>query len=383
MTVHVYAVGDVFPDAEDGLAPFIPVQPALAGADIVFGNCEGVYSDRPAPSPTHKHFMAAPSERGRRLGEVPFHAMTLANNHMLDGGYVGLQDTIALLRDQGIAVCGAGPDLPAALAPAVVESGGVRVAFLGFGSVFPVGYEARRRRAGIAPLRVHTSYLDPDPNFWEPGIPARVLTEPYPEDLAGLRTAIAAARESADAVVVACHWGYSSLLEALQDYELVLARAAVDAGADAVVCHHHHSLRGIEVRAGRPIFYGLGAFVHHLNDEIDPVVRAAREAELGRRSLLREAEAYPAFPFCAEARRTMIATLELRGDAGGPVGAGFIPAEVQPDGSTVALRADDPRGSAIADYVATLTADTGLETSFARGERDGWMHVAVDLGRRR
>jgi hypothetical protein len=375
MNVSVFAVGDVFVDAEDGLAPFAPMQSALERAGIVFGNCEGVYSDRPARSPTHKHFMGAPVERGRRLGEVPFHVMTLANNHIVDGGYIGLRDTIDLLRAQGVAVTGAGNDIAAAIAPAVLERDGIRVAFLGFCSVFPVGYEARMNRPGIAALRVHTSYVDPDRNFWEPGIPPRVITTPDVEDLERFRTAIAAARDAADHVVVACHWGYSSLLEALQEYELTLAREAVLAGADAVVCHHHHSLRGIEIFRKRPIFFGLGAFVHHLNDEIDPSVRAARETQLGRRSLLRAAEAYPSFPFCAEARRTGIATLDFDGNGG--VTAGLIPGLINPDGSTEPLPAGDPRGAAIIDYVEELSDTAGLSTQFTRGTRDGWTHVAV------
>lgn len=373
--VSVFAVGDVFPDTPDGLAPFAPLQPVLARADIVFGNCEGVYSDRPAKSPTHKHFMGAPSERGSHLGAVPFHVMTLANNHSVDGGYVGLLDTIELLRSQGIAVTGAGPDLAAALAPAVLERQGMRIAFMGFCSVYPVGYEARRGRPGLAPLRVHTTYVNPDPNFWEPGIAPVVLTSPDAGDLARLRAAIGSAREQADYVVVACHWGYSSLLEALQDYERELAREVVAAGADVVVCHHHHSLRGVEIFEGCPIFYGLGAFVHHLNDEIDPAVRAARERELGNRSLLRATDAYPSFPFCAEARRTAIATIDF--NPSGQVSAGMIPALIERDGSTRPLRADDPGAACIVDYVQELSEAAGFDPSLIRSERDGWMHARV------
>ncbi len=120
-------------------------------ADIVFGNCEGVYSDRPARSPSHKHFMGAPRERGAMLGDVGFDVMTCANNHMVDGGYAGLEDTLELLREQGIAVTGAGADITEATRPAIVERDGLRVAFLGFCSVYPVGYEARADRPGIAP----------------------------------------------------------------------------------------------------------------------------------------------------------------------------------------------------------------------------------------
>jgi poly-gamma-glutamate capsule biosynthesis protein CapA/YwtB (metallophosphatase superfamily) len=373
MALSVFAVGDVFPDVPDGLAPFRPLEPLLGTADIVFGNCEGVYSDRPARSPSHKHFMGAPRAHGATLGEVPFHVMTLANNHMIDGGYVGLEDTIDLLRGQGIALCGAGHDVDEAIAPAIVERDGVRVAFLGFCSVYPVGYEARRDRPGIAPLRVRTHYDDPDPNFWEPGIEPVVTTAPFPADLTRFRDAIGAARGQADHVVVACHWGYSSWMEVLQDYELELARDAVAYGADAVVCHHHHSLRGIELHRGKPIFYGLGALVHHfVSFETSRETRAAREARFGERSSMRADEVFPLFPFRADARRTGVATLEF-GD--GDPAAGLVVAQMLEDGSTEPLRPDDPRAVEIADYVERLTAQSRFDTVFTRGERAGFLEL--------
>ena len=166
--VSVFSVGDVFPDLPDGKASFAPLTPLFDTADIVFGNCEGVYSDRPSRAPSHKHFCGAPLARGSFFGEVGFDVMTLANNHMIDGGYAALADTIELLNGQGIATTGAGSNIVEATRPAILERDGIRVAFLGFCTVYPVGYEARDSRPGLAPLRVRTYYGDPDPNFWEP-----------------------------------------------------------------------------------------------------------------------------------------------------------------------------------------------------------------------
>jgi poly-gamma-glutamate synthesis protein (capsule biosynthesis protein) len=377
--VSILAVGDVFPDVPDGRKAFAPLEPLLHAADIVFGNCEGVYSDRPARSPSHKHFMGAPRERGAMLADVGFDVMTCANNHVVDGGYPGLEDTLDLLRGQGIAVTGAGADITEATRPAIVERNGLRIAFLGFCSVYPVGYEARADRPGIAPLRVRTFYADPDPNFWEPGIDPLVATAVVPEDRERFRTAIEAARGSADFVVVACHWGYSSWVEELQEYELELARDAVAHGADAVVCHHHHSLRGIEIHRGKPIFYGLGALVHHFASfETSAETRAAREARFGDRSSMAVDEVFPLFPFRAAARRTGIATLDVSSD--GSAVAGFVPALISEDGSTEPLRPDDPRAAEVCDYVERLSRQSGFETRFAHGERDDWMFLSVKEG---
>ncbi|HET6509005.1 MAG TPA: CapA family protein [Baekduia sp.] len=376
-SISVYSVGDVFADVEDGRAAFRPLEPLLAGGDVVFGNCEGVYCDRPAKSPSHKHYMGTTRERGSFFGDVGFDVMSLANNHMIDGGYVGLQDTADLLRSQGIATTGAGEDLAAALAPAILERDGTRVAFLGVCSVYPKGYEARPKRPGIAPLRVMTSYLDPDENFWEPGIDPAVLTSVVTSDLEAVRAAVVAARELADVVVIAPHWGYSSRLELLHDYELELARAMVDAGADAVLCCHHHAVRPIEFHAGRPIFYGLGALVHHFQGTaLTPEMRADRDRRYGRySSFTMPAVEFPLWPFAEDSRKTMVSVLDVGQD--GRIEVGFFPAHMEVDGSTVPLTPEDTRAEAVAAYVERISQEAGFGTGFELAQRDGWAYVRV------
>jgi poly-gamma-glutamate capsule biosynthesis protein CapA/YwtB (metallophosphatase superfamily) len=374
--VSVFSVGDVFPDIPDGRASFAPLEPLFAEADIVFGNCEGVYSDRPSRAPSHKHFCGGPRAHGEFLADVGFDVMTCANNHMIDGGYEGLADTLDTLRSQGIATTGAGENIEQAVRPAILERNGIRVAFLGFASVYPVGYEARPARPGLAPLRLRTCYGDPDPNFWEPGIDPVIQTVPFADDLKRFREAIAAARAQADFVIVAPHWGYSSWMEVLQDYELELARDAVEHGADAVMCCHHHSLRGIELHRGKPIFYGLGTLIHHFTSiKTSPADRAAREARFGERSSFAAAEELPLFPFRADARRTGIAVTDLRAD--GTVEAGFVPAMILADGATEPLRAGDPRAAEVADYVERLSAQSGFATRFERAQLGEWLLLKV------
>lgn len=375
-TVRVMAVGDVFPNLEDGTDPFRDLHGLLGASDIVAGNCEGVYTDSPAPSPSHKHMMVAPRSRGAMLGTVPFHVMSLANNHMMDGGYVGLSDTADLLTSQGITVTGAGENLAAALQPAVVERHGVRVGFLGFCAVFPVGYEARPGRPGIAAVRVRTFYANPDPNFWEPGIAPQIVTQPLPEDLDRYRRAISTAKESVDVLVVLGHWGYSSRLETVQSYEEDLAREAVNAGADAVLCAHHHSLRGIEFVDGSPIYYGLGTLVHHLSTLYPP-----SDAELARRRRMFGEQAhipdpaFPLFPFHEDARRSGVAVLDV--GPSGVVQAGFVPAMIRADGSTEPIAFGDERGEEIAAYLEHICGASGFDTSFTRGEVDGMAYLGA------
>jgi poly-gamma-glutamate synthesis protein (capsule biosynthesis protein) len=219
---------------------------------------------------------------------------------------------------------------------------------------------------------VRTFYADPDPNFWEPGIDPVIVTSPLPADVERFRSAIRAARAAADFLVVACHWGYSSWVEVLQDYELELARDAVDHGADAVVCHHHHSLRAVELRDGKPIFYGLGALMHHFASHTPSTEeRAAREQRFGGRSSLVAGEELPLFPFRADAWKTGLASIDVAPD--GSAAVGFVPAMMLADGSTEPLAPSDPRAADVAGYLERVTRESGFATRFSRSERDGFM----------
>lgn len=376
-SITLFGVGDVFPNLPDGRAAFRHLGPLLGSADLAVGNCEGVYADHPAPSPSHKHMMVAPVERADGLVDAGLNVMSLANNHMMDGGYAGLRETMDVLSAKGIALTGAGDDLDEAWRAAVLERRGLRIAFIGVCSVFPVGYEARVGRPGIAAVRVRTLYHDPDRNFWEPGIEPLVLTEPDAEDLERCHRAFEAARAQADVVVGLCHWGYSSRLEVLQDYEIRLARDLVDHGADIALCCHHHSLRGVELHRGKPIFYGLGTLVHHLSTLYPP-----SEAELRRRRARFGAQAhlpseeFPLFPFHPDARMTGIATFDL--EAGGAMTTGFIPAMILPDGSTEPLRPGDERAARVGEYMAKISTASGFATRCELGERMGYLWLSVE-----
>jgi poly-gamma-glutamate synthesis protein (capsule biosynthesis protein) len=371
-TVSIYAVGDVLLDLDGSEGGLGHARPLLTGADIVIGNCEGVYSDRPAVAPSAKHVMVVPPARAWPLRDAPFHVMTCAGNHMMDGGQIGLSDTLGALHGMGIATCGAGDTLPKARTPAIVERHGRRIAFLAFGSVFPVGYEARPDRPGINPLRVQTFYATPDPNFWEPGIAPAITTVPLPADLVRFRQDIAAARTTADVVVVSCHWGYSSKFLLIQDYEFELARLAIDLGADVVLCHHTHSLRGVEIRRDRPIYYGLGTFVHHFQHfHVSPEKLAASKSVHGE-YFVGPRDDFPLFPFHPDARMTGVGVLDIN-DAN--IRAGFIPALMHPDGSTEPLKSADPDAERIFDYLRHATEAAGLAVNFERSDRDGWACV--------
>ena len=166
------------------------------------------------------------------LEQAGIDGVTLANNHILDGGVTGLDETIGHLEEAGISHAGAGQDLTAAREPMIFDLGGLRVGVLSYQNV--PSYEwawATTSVPGTAPLE----------------------EEVMREDIRNLRPEV-------DLVVVMPHWGieYTAPPEPEQ---AELAHAAIDEGADLIVGNHAHWAKGIEVYEGTPVFYGTGNFL--------------------------------------------------------------------------------------------------------------------------
>jgi poly-gamma-glutamate capsule biosynthesis protein CapA/YwtB (metallophosphatase superfamily) len=85
------------------------------------------------------------------LSESGVDVVTLGNNHAMDQGASGLLDTMKWLRKHDVAACGAGKDLDDAYTPRVLEADGVKVGFLGFTDVLPIGYPATASGARAPP----------------------------------------------------------------------------------------------------------------------------------------------------------------------------------------------------------------------------------------
>ena len=156
-------------------------------------------------------------------------ALGLANNH-IDDIAGGLEETVEVLRNVGVAAFGAGSQLKKAMQPAMVEDFGVQYILIGFGWQPVQCHPAGERTPGVSPLT-----------------PEAVLSS------------VAYWREAQPdaAIVVVPHWNFE--LEAYpQPAHRQLAFAAIDAGAAAVFGHHSHRVGGLETYKGCPIAYSLG-----------------------------------------------------------------------------------------------------------------------------
>lgn len=361
------AVGDVFLNRPDPQNAFACVSPVLQDVDLLFGNCEGVYTNAPRSVPTASGFrlVSGPSN-AEALGPAGFHVMSCANNHTVDAGHEGLSDTLESLKAQGIQCAGAGGNASEARRPAILECQGLKVAFLAFTSVYPAGYEARERSAGVAAMRVHTHYFVHPDAFGrvEPGADPQIRTFPFPEDLTVLADTIIEARASADLVVVSFHWGKSTRPGLLTDYEKLYGHAAVDAGCDVVIGHHHHLLRGIELYRGKPIFYGLGHFAFDMpglelalaGDQLQRLRNFGEYAIYPR-------EGYPLLPFHPDSRMTMIGLCCFDGRDLAQVC--FVPCLINKENQPVPLAVCEERGKQVVDYVRAVTGIAELPTAYA------------------
>jgi poly-gamma-glutamate synthesis protein (capsule biosynthesis protein) len=349
------AVGDTLVNHDDPMAGFALVSPILRSADLVFANCEGLYVREPSPM-----LLASDAKNAHGLSVGNIGIMSLANNHTMDAGAAGLTQTIEILDEVGVVTVGAGADLDAARRPVVLERRGVKVAFLAAVSSFPAGIEAKRGRPGVNPLRFHNHYYLAEGDLeFNPGVMPEVMVIPWPQDIDAMRDSIARAREIADVVVFTVHWGEPVRPVMVQDFERETSRIAVDAGADLVLCHHHHIIRGVAFHRGAPIFHGLGNFVFHTQGfgAIPPNVKKILEKQGGEYAPAFY-EDYPLFPMHPESRITFIGVCGIRDAAVAQCGA--IPAMVRPDGSVEPLHLDDDEGRRIGEYIQRITADARL-----------------------
>ena len=238
--VTVAAVGDIMlgGTATPELAkfgydyPFEHVRALLSRADIAFGNLEGPLTARGQAAANKRFVFRSPGERvAPALARAGIDVVSLANNHIMDFGRDGLVDTVNALAHAGIRHAGAGDNLAAARAPTLLEVKGKKIAFLAYSLTFPEEFWATAAREGAA--FGHEQQVRAD---------------------------VAAADRVADLVLVSFHWGREGTTE-LRDYQKQLGRAAIDAGAVAVLGHHPHVLQAVERYRHGVILYSLGNFV--------------------------------------------------------------------------------------------------------------------------
>jgi poly-gamma-glutamate capsule biosynthesis protein CapA/YwtB (metallophosphatase superfamily) len=362
--VEVVAGGDVIVNRSDPQTIFEQCRDTLRGADITFANSETTYSTRGTKAANIVGMMRADPRNLSALTYAGFDVMSFANNHHLDAGPEAFFDTLDGLHSRGILTCGAGADIADARRPAIIERNGAKVAFLGYSSILWPGYAAGPSSPGCAPLRVSTRYEQVE--MEQPGSAPRIRTEPFPEDLDDLCADIHAARDVADIVAVSVHWGVHFTPVVVAEYESVVAKAAIDAGADIILGHHQHILKPIQVYRGKVIFHGLG----HLAMDVDlgehdgsPLLAQMQHqyGDIG----VRYRPDYPTYPYPPDARQTVLARFRIRDRRIDEVC--FVPCYINPAGQPEVLEARNSRFAQVTSYVESISGQAGFDTAFRPG----------------
>jgi len=311
------AVGDLIfarPIAQLGDSAFAGVVQLLQRGDVTFGNFEGSAIDMPRFTgyPAAEFggvWIIGPPEVAKDLKTMGFDMVSRANNHATDWGVEGMRLTSDALDAAGLVHAGVGETRAAARAARYFETAKGRVAVVSMASSFtpmsramdPMG-EAPGR-PGLSAVRTTRHVLvtaeelerlrtirneQPRgairPNPDEPKDMVELFGTTYkagdrrgysysidPVDEAEILKSIRHAKLSADFVVATIHaHDPGNWSEVPADFLPILAKKAIDAGADAWVGHGPHQLRGIEVYNGKPIFHSLGDFIFQL-DLLQPV----------------------------------------------------------------------------------------------------------------
>ncbi|RMD95278.1 MAG: CapA family protein [Calditrichaeota bacterium] len=235
--LHVLAGGDVmvghwtldFLQQEGADYPFRRLKPVLGNAEIVFANLEAPFAD--SGRAVEKRFtFKVPTRFATGIKQAGINLLSIANNHILDYGMSGLEQTVAALNQAGLHFAGAGMSLEQAWQPAVLSTPAGTVAMLAFSMTFPREFWATDSTGG-------TAY-------------------PYEQKLVQTLDSL---RRNVDFVIVSFHWG-TEKMQTPKDYQVYFAHLAIDHGADLVLGHHPHVLQGIEIYRNRLIAYSLGNF---------------------------------------------------------------------------------------------------------------------------
>ncbi len=218
---------------EGAIYPWTAVSGLIQDYDLSVVNLEGPICEGGMPNrdQTANRVKGDPSCAGG-MAEAGIDAVSLANDHIMDYGSAGLQETLNVLGGQHLQTFGAGTDRRLAEQPILLESqGGEKVAIVGLCDVAPASYNAGESSPGVCAADR--------------------------ERIAGI---IQQAGKLAPYVVAFFHWGDSGSTEVTQR-QRDLAHTCVEAGAALVVGSHPHVIQGLEMWQGTPIIYSLGNMV--------------------------------------------------------------------------------------------------------------------------
>lgn len=224
---------------------FDEIKPYLKG-DLVIGNQEVPIGGKEMGVSGVAFVFNAPEEIASQLHDVGFDIMTLSNNHSYDMGYQGVVNTLENLKNAQIETVGMYATLEAYQNIKVIEKNGIKIAFLAYtyDTNLPFEYEYDF---------ITKTFLNEQHEF------DHAHQEMLKED-------IAKAKEQADVVITAMHWGTEFSYE-LNEAQRLASEFLNEQGVDLIIGNHPHCLQTMDVLKNETtgketvVFYSLGNFV--------------------------------------------------------------------------------------------------------------------------
>ena len=314
-----------------------------------------------------------------------FDLFTLSGNHFYDFGELGVRDTTDWLDEKGIAHAGGGINIDLASQPGFYVKNGVRFGVLAYNAVGPKSSFASKTKGGCAfvnytraliPIEEDTSRHENDIfDFKAPVyIEAKANQANFPDitSLIKMCDEIAALRKNCDVLSVYFHKGMVHKPALIADYERLICRLAVDAGADVIFATHSHLLRGCEIYKGKVIFHGLNNFVMWV-PSLSPVYKGptGKDTAYGNHKewVKKRVERfgfvpdpdYPTYPFHPDSIYTICAKCIV--ENGIITESKYVPMIVDKEGVTrVVSRLNG--GQAVFDYMEKITREAGLNAHY-------------------
>ena len=227
--------------------------------------------------------------------------------------------------------------------PVIIERKGTRFGFLSYNCVGPKASWATPDKPGCAYVHILNHYEMPE--FGSP----KLYTFAEPDSLKEMIRDIKALRPQCD-ILRSLFTGVGHVPAKIAMYDQQVSYAAIDAGADLILGHHAHILKGIEQYRGKTIFHGLCNFVtvtRALHPEEAPSHNLRMHAKRRLKYMKLDPD-YPYFPFHPEAKQTIVAKILIEDKKISRVS--YLPCLIDKQGRPEILKHDD-RGQQIFEYM--------------------------------
>ncbi len=223
--LQIIATGDICLQTKNNEYPFENIKQVSLNKDILFGNLETVLSNYGQEMEKTVSLHTSPGKVSY-LKNAGFDILNIANNHIMDLGPDGFNETLEVLSQNNLKFIGAG-NQKFNQPYQIIEKKGIKVGFLGY----------CEGNFGDSKEGVFINRID------ENNITA---------DIKNLKL-------ECDAIIVSLHWGIENVFYP-SPHQIKLARHLIDTGATLILGHHPHVVQGIEKYKNGLIVYSLGNF---------------------------------------------------------------------------------------------------------------------------